>query len=378
VTSAGFTGDLVGAANALVSDGGAPAPDGGSYAASDWQAAADALCHHAATQASLPAGTYWALVSGNNGTTAVDPFARMSDSDGPWALVDGTPVANTVANLKQGDLWASIDMTESGTARTFVAASPGAALAWGAGVTSSDCNGWTAGTQLDGGPLTGVAGSYRFIWQFVRNNVGGEACTQALPLYCAQVGPGAGALVSRSVPAGGKLVFTTHASYPADFAANFTADGGSVPDGGDAVHAAADAICNAEAAGKVSGTFHAWVSSPAATASTYFASLSMNGPWYRPDGTLVATAASNLTDTNGISSQIALGPDGKFVGDALVATATTATGAYDSTNSCSAFTSNSSAGSVRSGRTAYKDVIWASNNFAACSSTSLALHCFEQ
>jgi hypothetical protein len=206
VTSDAFTGDIVGAANALVSDGGAPAPDGGSYGAADWQAAGDALCEHAAKRGGLPAGTYWSLLSGHNGSTAqVSAFTRMSDSDGPWALVDGTPVAATVFNLSKGNLWASIDRTESGAVRTFQPGDPGNALAWGSGVNTVDCNGWTAATTPDGGPVMGVAGSYRLIWQYYFNNVGGLTCTQALPLYCAQVGHGAGPLVKRSVPTGGKL-----------------------------------------------------------------------------------------------------------------------------------------------------------------------------
>jgi hypothetical protein len=381
LTSDGFTGDLVGAANALVADGGAPAPDGGgTYGASDWQSAADALCQHAARRASLPSGTYWALLSGHSGATPVDAFARLQDSDGPWALVDGTPVADTVAHLSTGVLWASIDVTESGNPRTFDATNPNFALAWAAGVSASDCNGWTAATTQDGGRLTGVAGSSRVVFNFYFDNVGGEKCTQALPLYCAQVGAGAGPLVKRSLPAGAKIAFTTSSVYHGDLAASFTADGGVVPDGGaDAVHAAADAICNAEAAaGKAPGTYRAWVSSSTSDAKTYFAAHAMNGPWYRPDGILVAHAASNLSDANGIATQLVLGADGTFAGSAVPATATDATGAYDPTNNCSGFTTAASTSTMRAGRNAYKDVDWASSNYPTCDYSTFALYCFEQ
>jgi hypothetical protein len=378
VTNAGFTGDLVGAANALVADGGIPSRDA-SFAATDWQAAGDALCQHAAAQGGLPSGNYWALISGHEGANPVDAFARIQDSDGPWALVDGTPVADTVADLSQGNLRASIDETELGAQRSFSPFDPAAATVW-TGTSGADCNGWASASGPDGGFVPGKWGSYRTIWvDYLGVGLIDVPCTSSLPIYCAQVAPGAGPNVKSAVPSGGKVVFATTAAYHGDFAASWSAAG----DGGvDSIHGGADAICNAEAAGKLTGTFRAWISSPAMSAADYFTANSMNGPWYRPDGIEVAASIANLYDPNvvpypnGPSSQIALLADGKFTGKEFVATATYSTGAYASDN-CNGFTSTAQSLFTRGSPNSYKDDIWASRTLKACN-TSLAFYCFEQ
>ena len=361
VTNDSFTGDLVGAANAL----------GGAFAASDWRQAADTLCQQAAETASLPSGTYWALISGHDDATAVDAYDRLSDADGPWALVDGTPVADTVVDLVLGNLRASIDETEYGTSRSFSNFDPAAAIAWtGTAGNVADCDGWTATVAPGGAGLPGSVGEYRSIWMYYRAAFT-TPCSSTLPLYCAQVGPGAGANVQRAIPSGGKVVFATTAVYTGDFAAAATS-----------VHAAADTICNDEAAGKLTGTFRAWVSSSVTSARQYFANYSMTGPWYRPDGLEVAASVADLWDNaspspNGTHAQISLGADGTFTGSEFVATATVSTGTNAADN-CNGFTSASTNSLyTRGSPNAWKDDIWGSRALESCGSP-LALYCFEQ
>jgi probable HAF family extracellular repeat protein len=367
LTGDAFTGDLVGAANAL----------GGAFPASEWQQAADALCQHAAEGARLPSGTYWALISGHDGALPVDAFDRLHDSDGPWALVDGTPVADTAADLSQGNMWASIDQTEYATSRSFSIYDPAAAIAWtGAVGDGPDCNGWTSTIAPDGNGLPGTAGEYRSIWNYYRGSYP-TPCSSKLPLYCAQVGPGAGPNLRRSVPGGGKVAFATSGVYHGDFAGAATVASAA---GVDAVHAAADAICNAEAVGRLTGNFRAWISSSGSSAAQYFQANSMTGPWYRPDGLEVAASTADLWDAstyvspNGTHAQIALGANGAFTGAEFVATATYSTGAYAS-DSCNAFTSTGTF-YTRGSFNAYKDNIWASRFLGGCD--SVALYCFEQ
>lgn len=88
ITSKGYAGNLVKEADTLIEAGAFPGPDGGAFGPGDGLAAGDALCQHAATRAGLP-GVFWALL---NVISGADVFARLKDSDGPWALTDGTPV----------------------------------------------------------------------------------------------------------------------------------------------------------------------------------------------------------------------------------------------------------------------------------------------
>src|SRR5215472_10550362 len=80
VTEEAFSGDLMSAAN-----GSPDAGDGGASEAgatfTDYRSAADSLCQKAAASAGKT-GNFIALLQANGD----DAFARIKDSDGPWAL----------------------------------------------------------------------------------------------------------------------------------------------------------------------------------------------------------------------------------------------------------------------------------------------------
>lgn len=99
-------------------------------------AGADSLCAAAATAASLP-GTFLAWIS--DGSTT--PASRFTQSTVPYALVDGTIVADNWSGLVSGNLRHAISLTESG-------GSPPPPTLGGV------CNAWTgtspAGTAQDG------------------------------------------------------------------------------------------------------------------------------------------------------------------------------------------------------------------------------------
>jgi hypothetical protein len=374
VTAAAYPGNLIAAANALAGDGGIAAPDGGAFLATDWQKAGDAICQTSAQKAGRT-GTFLALLEGPN---VGDAFARITDADGPWALVDGTPVAATVADLNAGLIRSSIDRTETGAVRTYKVNTNTPDPAWFGshdnGFPAYDCNGWTA-TKQDAGVLQGVVGGYRVTTQLAWG-WGGADCAVAKPLYCIEVGAGGGPLQPRTLSSGSKVAFITTPVPAGDFVTKYLADGGTVPDGGvDSVHAAADAICKAQASGKLPGTFHAWISSASADAPTYFAAHQMAGPWYRPDGTKVAGSLADLTNAPGTSSQIMLDPSGNFVTTpAAVATYDDGTFAPDN---CNGFTSASDTLYARGAYPAFKDKLWCSQGSLGCQ-LPMALFCFQE
>lgn len=372
VTSRAYTGDLVSAANGLLADAGIPAPDGGTFGPTQGRQAADAICQWHASSAGLP-GTFKAVIY-SGGTS---PFTSMTDADGPWALVDGTPVAEKVSDLKNGYLHASVDLTETGVSTPFGYGA--AAYVWQGWSTGGyDCEQWTSGVAApaDAAALQAsvTVGQYRSIlpWQ------GGAAaqCNDHEPLHCIEVGSGGGPNAYPVPASGSKLVFVT-----GPVTGDFVAPDGGVIDAGadagsDAVHARADQICAAAAtaAGR-SGTFHAYITSSTTTGQAYFTAHSMNGPWVRPDGFPVAANLAALTGSGPLSSQIALNADGTFATGFLVAfTGTNATGAL--VNNCADYSTKASASLTNEMYVIWKDLsaMWGQTY---CNQIG-KLACFEQ
>ncbi|MET0793901.1 MAG: hypothetical protein ABW061_20445 [Polyangiaceae bacterium] len=141
-------------------------------------AGADALCAAAAGDASL-SGTFLAWVSDGS----VTPASRFTQSTVPYALVDGTIVANNWAGLTSGNLRHAINLTESG-------GSPPAAQIGGV------CNVWT-GTSTSGnsqngncsswtGSGTGSAGNSTLANGVWSSQCSGGICGFSAALYCFQ------------------------------------------------------------------------------------------------------------------------------------------------------------------------------------------------
>src|SRR5262249_13907393 len=156
------------------------------------------------------------------------------------------------------------------------------------------CTGWSSSSA----GVMGIAGNPTTVTTSWLNNAAPN-CDTSHGLYCLEVGAGAGPNTLPSLPGGAKLAFLAYGPYLGDFAT------GTAPDGGpDAVHVAADSLCaQAAAAAALPGTFHAWVSSTGTGAQQYFASLAMQGPWYRADGFQIAPNLASLTNGSGISTQ---------------------------------------------------------------------------
>jgi hypothetical protein len=143
---------------------------------------ADSICAGLATGANLH-GTYKAFLS--DGST--DAAGRLTHSIGPYALVDGTIVANNWTDLTSGGLMAAIDEDETGgpalapaTATTvcgdvYTGGFPDGSRA------GSTCNSWTSNSSSDSG-VSGNSSSTGFSWTFVCPS----SCDGAGALYCLQ------------------------------------------------------------------------------------------------------------------------------------------------------------------------------------------------
>ena len=127
-------------------------------------AGADAFCATRAAAASLP-GTFKAWLSA--AAVSTSPSVRFSKSSIPYALVDGTIVADNWADLTDGTIKVPIGKSEFGTppstgnliwSFTRIDGTPGLFGDAGAKCYGADChcNGWTT-TNTGGNPTTGSA-----------------------------------------------------------------------------------------------------------------------------------------------------------------------------------------------------------------------------
>jgi hypothetical protein len=129
------------------------------------------LCQGLATTEGL-SGTYFAWIAT---AAATDPESRFTRSPTGYALVDGTLVATSWADLIDSALAGAINLTESGAAPPTVEAWTGVA-ANGTG-NVNDCTNWTVTTG------TGVAGTTAATdgtW----TSLASRNCTEAKVLYC--------------------------------------------------------------------------------------------------------------------------------------------------------------------------------------------------
>lgn len=157
VTSATFTGDLVGFSGI---------PTG--------LDAADNLCTRAAEAASL--GGVWRAWLSDESTRAV---GRMKDV-GPWYLLNGVKVADTLAKLDDGPL-SPIAVTELGqpvsSAGTTTAVWTGALAITGG--SNMNCQSWTRGAGPGSG-YVGLATRTDYAWDASHST----SCGSAARLYC--------------------------------------------------------------------------------------------------------------------------------------------------------------------------------------------------
>lgn len=360
LTTSAFDGNLIAAAGdgGMLSDGGVSAI-----------AAADSLCQAAADAAHVT-GTFHAVINSH----LEDGTSRFQDSDGPWALVDGTPFAETASDLVSGKWHTSLDLHADGTTTgsNFVAI-------WANRNGSTlDCQAWSTNDPSDGG-FAGSVGVQGFIGPDALgdSNIG---CESSALLVCAQVGAGGGANRYPTIPVGGKIAFVTKGTNPGGFATEDAGTDGGAPPGADGAHQFADLSCNVEAhAAGLTGNFHAFISTSGADALTYFTSLSMNGPWYRPDGFELASSRADLVSSTSLHTQLALSADDTFASTlgAFTWTATNGGGSLAG-NNCAGFTDSTSAHSgivaidELKGPEGLEDFVGLACNFSA------KFYCFQQ
>ncbi|MEO7110067.1 MAG: hypothetical protein ABI183_06490 [Polyangiaceae bacterium] len=361
-TSRLFNGDLLAAAASIATDagldsGGLALADGGGK---DYVVAGDVICAQAAADAKLP-GKYTAML-----TTGSGPFlSNVTDADGPWALVDGTPVADSVAQLTSGAWYVPVVLDESGNAVTD---DP-----WTGGISGIDCRGWSSADGTDEGAIgiSAVVGPNDSL------AYAGSYCHQAGVVRCVEVGSGGAKNHFPALASGAKIAFVTDGVYPGNLALS---DAGVIvgdpPDAGDAVHSVADAICNqtAASAGR-SGTFHAWVSSSGTSAKDFFAAHGMTGPWVRPDGIEITPSLDALSAA--LKFPIDLSADGGYqdtLSFTFVWTGTLVDGGTAA--NCNDFTSNLSTDSCAGGERDESGLDWQAYK-PHCVGTN-RLFCFQE
>jgi hypothetical protein len=377
VTSSSYTGDLVGAANALVLAGNVLSPDGGTFGSAQGISAADALCQYHAELGRLR-GRFRAMFHGE-----ADFFDSLTDDDGPWALPDGTPVANKVAELRSGAIAVVVDRTERCEVRPKELADGTAPVWTGSGYSTikqpATCQGWSSDSEAlpDGGVNAGSAGDYHavgVIWSYAH----GFRCSVRLPMTCIEVGPGAGPNHYPPIDARTKLAFVAPGFYPGDFVGKATTESGGSDSGSDKVHAVADEKCaeDARLAG-LEGTFRAWVASSTLSANAYFQNHGMNGPWSRLDGMLVAQGLEQLGQRIGLAAPLNITAQGivKTAPDE-VWTGFVMDGAP--AMNCEDFATTNVDLSGQQGTDSYNDYRWFEYLTRGCHDIGAGLYCFQE
>lgn len=316
-------------------------------------AGADAICAARAAAASLP-GNYVAWLS----TESVNAASRLGTAQG-FVRVDGTPFANTVADIVSNKIFNPIRLNESGV-DVSAGVAPGAStltvftgtLGDGTVATGSTCADFTdSGAnarrgEVSGGPVTWTA----------RQN---SNCSTARRLYCFQVDHAAALVPS---PTSGKIAFVSTKGF--------------APGPGVGV-AGADALCasNATNAG-LAGTYKAFLATTTASAASR---VTLAPLYVRPDGIPIATGAT-LAAGSALDSGIWQRADGTYVpatGDLVYAGASSPSAAGTGASTCDDWTTTTST-TANIGADTFADPTWwnlAANG--ACTS-QLAVYCLEQ
>ena len=277
---------------------------------------------------------------------------------GPWMRVDGLPYVESLPGLtSDGGTLTTIPVDESGAyvANTFFATGSD-----GNGTVNPTlyCNNWTDGTlsfSTNGGNTDSLGSGW---------GTGATiACLPGLRLLCFETGAG-DPLAYPSVP--GALVFVTSTRGSGDLA---SWDGS----GGVGGLAGGDAICQALAAAAflpLPDSFVALLSDGATDAATR---LTLDGPWKRVDGVLLADSLADLTD-GALDDAIAYDELGaRFFTDAW--TGTTEAG-LSTANHCLGWTSGVAGDTGTRGRPWRSENDWTGVTPVGCQ-TSLHLFCFS-
>jgi len=335
--------------------------------------AGDAICQARATAAGLP-GTFRAWLSDKNN----DAYCRLHNltgqkasycgqtilpaSAGPWVRTDGFPFSTTIDGLvNKGEIYSPIRFDEYGNAVTtyifnFANTTPdGVYDTYYDYLSNAPCNGWTSAAVDDVGG--GDANATTYTWTEYGNN-----CSSTSPLFCFQTVNGPSLPTFKSA---GKNVFVTSISGIGNLGAWEDA-------GGQTGLAAGDAICQARAAaGGLTGSYKAWLSTDSQNAKGRFTS---NGPWVRLDGVKIAGSKADLTDGS-LFTSINIDELGEY----------TSYAAWTGTNSdgtmfaqhCNNWTDGTDSFSALGGRTSDAGGAWTSAWSSVPCKFNYSLYCFE-
>ncbi len=337
-------------------------------------AAGNAICQNLATAATLPnASSFVAWLS----TSTDDAYCRLHGftgkksancgqatlpvNGGPWVQVDGLPFAESIDRLLTTEflVYYPLAADENGNSVQGISftGTSGRGTLYPDGNTCTD---WTS-TAASAFPQIGRTARGSWGW----TSAGGAGCDSAQHLYCFEPGSGP-ALTPPNED--GAIVFLTSVDGTADLGSWADADSKTGL-------AAADAICQARAAaGSLNdpSSFKAWISDSTTDAKDRFLD---DGPRVRLDGVRVAESRSELLDAL-LDSSINLTELGTYIGNSGVWTATTTAG-VSSGDSCSDWTSASSASSTQTGSAWATDVDWTASFTTDCSFAFATLYCFE-
>lgn len=350
-------------------------------------AAADAICNLEASQAGLP-GTYIAWLSdstsdaycrvhGRTGKKATNcGLGALPVAAGPWVRADAarTPAAPAIDKLLAPARQTFFPVTYRADGVDVATTLPTLIF------TGTDDSGVLTGTACTDWTSTGGTGAMGDLagggtaWTDYGTD---PSCSTFGRLRCVETGSGP-ALPSRH-PVAPRRAFVTSVSGTGVLS--------TWPDAGGVTGiSAADAICQARAryAGYTNAaSFKAW----AAYSSIYAVNrLSGNGPWYRPDGILVASNKSDLIDGRLGAPLYQMETNAYAAGNAE--TGSVWTGAmysgyyYSTTYSCLSWSSTSYTSIV--GRTDIADYRWtaigSSSSFPttqSCSAPDYRLYCLD-
>ncbi len=143
---------------------------------------ADAKCQTAASGASL-GGVSWKAWLSDNSTAA---SSRIYQSGGPYALLNGTWIANSWSDLIDGNIATNIGINQSGGS-TFNSVWTNTAADGSIQEVGGTCNNWTNASSGFHGQV-GYSGSGDYKWSYNETPTGCPGTTQ-LPLYCFEQPP---------------------------------------------------------------------------------------------------------------------------------------------------------------------------------------------
>lgn len=341
-------------------------------------AAADSICQARATALGLP-GQYvaWMSDSINDAYCRVHGFGGKKAANcgqialptgaGPWVRTDGRPFAPTIDRLLAPNrvMYQPASTNESGvdlalSERVYTGTDDS-----GVYILNSTCSDWTSSSTLVTGAMGEVHGGGGGSWTDV--GATDPICSTFGHLRCMQRDGTSVPLPSRHPVA--KKAFVSSVSGTGNMSTWADAGGASGI-------AAADEVCRARArsAGYAnSGMFKAWMSTSSTSATTRILS---NGPWARPDGVVIGTSESDLTDGR-LGASLYVTETGSYLAGTTdsgnVWTGTSSTGLATSFT-CSSWTSTSSSGQL--GRHDLLDSRWTAATTATCTADQ-RIFCFE-